>query len=354
MMTKNRFRLFSNCMLVRGHSRSVICDLQRNAYHLIPHTLHDLFNDNQILEFDSVDYSESERVVLSEYIDFLLEKDMVFEVDQDEEGLFPGLNPEWDYPSNITNAIIDVGQRPIVWKDILSQLEVINCYNIQIRFFSETDFPVLKTIAGLLFNSLIQSFELFIGYQEDFNQMHLESFLENNPKLRSVIIYGAPENKQLASAHSGFGGAYWIEQKLSSHLQCGIINPSYFSVNIETFTEALQHNTCLNRKISIDIDGNIKNCPGMQESFGNIETTRLSDVVPLSAFQRKWHIQKDSIEKCRDCEFRYICTDCRAFIEEPENEYSAPLKCGYNPYTCTWEEWSSNPLKKQAVSFYGL
>ena len=39
----------------------------------------------------------------------------------------------------------------------------------------------------------------------------------------------------------------------------------------------------------------------------------------------------------KDCEFRYICTDCRVFIQEDANILSKPLKCNYNPYTALWE-----------------
>lgn len=34
--------------------------------------------------------------------------------------------------------------------------------------------------------------------------------------------------------------------------------------------------------------------------------------------------------------------------------YSKPLKCGYNPYTNVWEEWSTNPVKEDAIAFYGM
>lgn len=65
-------------------------------------------------------------------------------------------------------------------------------------------------------------------------------------------------------------------------------------------------------------------------------------------------ITKDKITGCKDCEFRYICTDCRAYIEEPEDIYSKPLKCGYDPNTGEWEDWSKNPLKEQAITHYKL
>jgi SPASM domain peptide maturase of grasp-with-spasm system len=145
-----------------------------------------------------------------------------------------------------------------------------------------------------------------------------------------------------------------VEEKIANNKHCGVIHPTYFSINIETFTESQHHNTCLNRKISIDENGEIKNCPSMAKSYGNIKDTKLIDVVNNPEFQKVWHIKKDEITKCKDCEFRHICTDCRAYIENPDDIYSAPLKCGYDPYTGVWEEWSTNPLKQKAIEFYGM
>ena len=92
----------------------------------------------------------------------------------------------------------------------------------------------------------------------------------------------------------------------------------------------------------------------MKESFGNIKETNLSDLINKQGFKKYWDIKKDDIAICKDCEFRHICTDCRAYIEDPQDIYSKPLKCGYNPYTNEWQEWSTNPLKQKAIEFYGL
>jgi hypothetical protein len=54
-------------------------------------------------------------------------------------------------------------------------------------------------------------------------------------------------------------------------------------------------------------------------------------------FKDAWSINKDEILVCRDCEFRYICSDCRVFIEDPHNIYSKPAKCKYDPYSATWD-----------------
>lgn len=107
---------------------------------------------------------------------------------------------------------------------------------------------------------------------------------------------------------------------------CGIIKPEFFGINIEFFSEGNAFNTCLNRKISIDVEGNIKNCPSMKISYGNINEKQLIDISNLKKFKEIWNIKKDEIEICKNCEFRYICTDCRAFTKE-DSLYSKPSKC---------------------------
>jgi SPASM domain peptide maturase of grasp-with-spasm system len=105
-----------------------------------------------------------------------------------------------------------------------------------------------------------------------------------------------------------------------------------------TFFENKLFNGCLNRKVGIDADGRIKNCPSMAASFGNVRDTRLADVVRQDRFQAQWSVTKDGIATCRGCELRYACSDCRAFVEDPQNGDSKPLKCGYDPALGAWTD----------------
>ncbi len=120
-------------------------------------------------------------------------------------------------------------------------------------------------------------------------------------------------------------------------MKCGCVDKSFFTINLPFFTESQCHNTCLNRKICIDAEGNIKNCPAMAKSYGNIKDTTLEEAINKPGFKDLWYICKDQIDVCKDCEFRHLCTDCRAFIKDPENIYSQPAKCTYNPYICKWQ-----------------
>ena len=91
----------------------------------------------------------------------------------------------------------------------------------------------------------------------------------------------------------------------------------------------------------------------MKENYGHVDTTGFKDVLDNSSFTKKWKIKKDDIKVCMDCEFRYICPDCRAFKEQPGDEFSKPLKCGYDPYTGEWRRNKSHlPEFVKAAEFY--
>lgn len=71
-------------------------------------------------------------------------------------------------------------------------------------------------------------------------------------------------------------------------------------------------------------------------SFGHINKTSLKNVSLKDEFINLWSINKDQVLVCKDCEFRHICTDCRAYLKDPSDLYSKPLKCNYDPYTAQW------------------
>jgi SPASM domain peptide maturase of grasp-with-spasm system len=89
--------------------------------------------------------------------------------------------------------------------------------------------------------------------------------------------------------------------------------------------------------LCVDENGYIKNCPSMEKHYGHIDDIKLEDVVKSDEFQKLWHIKKDDIKVCQDCEFRHMCMDCRAFIKDPNDIYSQPAKCHYNPYIAKWK-----------------
>lgn len=356
------FKITQNCVPVKGINRSVICDLQRNTYDIIPTDLYNILishEDKTLRELK--EYFENKfNETIDEYFEFLLVKEYIFYTNT--PSWFPKLNRQWNYPFEISNAIIDsnkYSQYDIY--TVLKQLDEINCKHIEIRFYDNNPIKEIERI--ILFLDKIESIIVSVGFaipnKINISKKHYQELLIESPRISYLVIHGSDINEVVKPIRDKTGYMIFSKDKIESEICCGVINSNYFITNMKTFTESLKFNSCLNRKVSIDVNGNIKNCPSMPQSFGNIKDFTLQEALSHKDFKKYWNITKDQIEICKDCEFRYICTDCRAYTERTqfgkENlDLSKPLKCGYSPYTNEWEEWSTNPLKQKAIEYYGM
>jgi len=207
---------------------------------------------------------------------------------------------------------------------------------------------------NLFQGSSIRSIYLYVPYTKELTKKNILKLHHNFPRLKRIVIFSSPTS----NFYDEFEFEFVFTTEKIGYKSCGVVNDSYFVSGINTFSEALNHNSCLHKKISIDKNGNIKNCPSMTQSFGNITEKTLEKALEHPNFKKYWNITKDKIEICKDCEFRYICTDCRAYTEqthlEKDLDLSKPLKCGYDPYTNKWTEWSTNPLKQKAIKNHGF
>lgn len=68
---------------------------------------------------------------------------------------------------------------------------------------------------------------------------------------------------------------------------CGKVSMNSFIVNFKMFTESQEYNSCLNRKISIDEEGFIRNCPSMTEHFGHISNASISELLGRYDIEKK-------------------------------------------------------------------
>jgi SPASM domain peptide maturase of grasp-with-spasm system len=340
-MNKQYFNLFANCIPVKGAKRSVVCDLQRNQFDFIPNDLLNILEEIKTTEFSKIKepLSDEDAETLDEYFDFLVKKEYGFWCSKEELELFPQLDLSFVSPSIITNAIIDVdSQSNHDFTNIYNQLNDLGCKDLQIRFFSQTSLDELIEIIRPLLTNRIRSLQLVIQATAEFTEEKLIALCKRNMKIINVIISGSPEDKTVMVGLDSYTSLNFIKQSIDSCGNCGNIHHTFFATNIQSFAESLHYNSCLNQKISVDINGDIKNCPSIDSSYGNISTTHLKDALRHPDFKKIWGIHKDQIEECMDCEFRHICTDCRAYLSKPRNKYSKPLKCTYDPYTATWQD----------------
>ncbi|WP_118975786.1 grasp-with-spasm system SPASM domain peptide maturase [Taibaiella koreensis] len=353
MSDKIVFRLFSSCLLTAGSTRALICDPQRGNYYTIPLSLYSIIAEQKkasIEETLAICEDQEEAEILKSYFNFLLEHELIFLCREDLADNFTPIKYEFDVPAIIANAIVQIGKKAEYLVDTLAQLKLLGCQAFELVVMTDCPLSFLSHILELCKGQELDEVNLYIPFNPETDY---EALIEEYCFLSSVTICNAPTNEEIF-LNGDSCTLRFSTKDLRDHRHCGIIAEKYFIPDLVHHSESLQHNTCLNRKIAIDVNGNIKNCPSLNESFGNIKDITLEEAICQPHFKKYWNINKDQIEVCKDCEFRHVCTDCRAYLEDPSNVYSKPLKCGYDPYTCTWEDWSKNPLKENIIIQYGI
>ncbi|MEQ5791346.1 grasp-with-spasm system SPASM domain peptide maturase [Muricauda sp. NFXS6] len=343
--------LYQNCLIVKGAQNNIICDLQLERYINIPDNyveILELLSKKKLNELkEDYDKKSWENILLFLY--YLESKNYLFFSSTLDN--WPKLNLSWDSPSKITNSIIDLDNSSIFFKiskSIYKELVSLGCRHIQLRIFEPITLKKLSTELNKIESSNIFSVEVLVRYSSEMELQNLKLICQTNMKV-NFVLFNCKLNPKLETPKIKF-----VQSNILNEKCCGKVSMSLFEINLEKFTESLNKNSCLNKKLSIDVNGNIKNCPSMPRSFGNLTNTTLQEALDNPDFKKYWNITKDQITVCKDCEFRYICTDCRAYLENPKDQYSRPLKCGYDPYTNQWEEWSTNPLKQKAIEYYGM
>jgi SPASM domain peptide maturase of grasp-with-spasm system len=333
------FKIYSNCIPVKGAKRSIICDLQYGRYLFIPNTLYEillLVNKNYSINSIKKTFSNTLDVGISSYFNFLVEEEWGFYTSTPNN--FPKLDLTWENPSEITNAIIDCNSKSnLDFRKIFKGLEDLGCETIQVRLFWKASSNFIREVCNIYMQHSFTYLEIITSFDSDIGILEYKELFSKILSLRLLVLYASDKNEIIEVDNTVFNKIVKSTDNISSCLGCGVVSKEYFTSNVQHFTEAQKHNTCLNRKISIDVNGNIKNCPSMPNDFGNIESNTLAEVLEKRGFKKFWNINKDQISICKDCEFRYICTDCRAYLSDKKDIYSKPLKCDYNPYTAKWD-----------------
>jgi radical SAM protein with 4Fe4S-binding SPASM domain len=119
--------------------------------------------------------------------------------------------------------------------------------------------------------------------------------------------------------------------------------------NFRASKEMIAHNRsghpCLFGKIAINEFGEVLPCIFTRNHIlGNyLDPYSLHPILNSQDLCQIWHTTKDNVQVCQDCEYRYICFDCRPLAEATAAGYSdfktAPApRCTYNPYTGVWAD----------------
>jgi len=334
-MNKMFFQMYNCIIPVKGHLRSILCDLQRKDFVFVSNDFVDLFNKSMNFDISAVSsqMTSTQQVALNELIEELESKEYGF---MSESGTENFSTPKSGFDNYLwIDAIIDFDRdSKHSLSAIVPKLNQLFFPHLKIRFLAIDDLGFVIAQLRSLDDSTIRSVELLFGEMCSLDLGEIISAVSSFPRV-AKIIYSDKNCDALEEYDSIHVHVIRTPQPLSSPSCCGQVGPEYFTINSLSYFVNDQYNSCLYGKVAIAANGDIKNCPSMLESYGNIQDINLLEVLEDETFRRTTMISKNEINICKDCEFRLICPDCRAFTEK-DGRYDKPAKCRYDPYNAIW------------------
>jgi SPASM domain peptide maturase of grasp-with-spasm system len=329
------FLLYASCIPVSGYRQTAIYDMDNELARILSNDLFTFVSKSKDMDIETLknNYKNQYDTEIDELFNYLNSENIGFYTNTPQR--FPKIPLLWETPHLITNMILDIGKESVIDDSIFHQIEESGSESLQIRFLYNARINEIENVIQHFYDCRLHSIELILIYNPIYKLIEYRKILSMEARIASIHVFSSPYVKSFQDKKLRNSLAFLTDNFHENN--CGQIKPYYFRVNTSLFTESHHYNTCLNCKLHIDANGNIKNCPAMQQSFGNIKTTTLKEVISKQEFKQLWNITKDKIDVCKDCEFRYMCTDCRCFIKDTGNIYSQPAKCTYNPYICKWE-----------------
>ena len=115
--------------------------------------------------------------------------------------------------------------------------------------------------------------------------------------------------------------------------------PSFHKIGMDSFFKRKIGNPCWFHSATINFSGDVLPCIRAKNSkVGNVRIDSLKKLLIENALEEYWYLSKDRIKICKDCEFRYVCNDCRVIaLSSKGGMFSRDILCKYDPYTSNWE-----------------
>ena len=314
----------------------IICDLQLEKIYQISPEIVELLEECKNISVEDLTKNE-EYANVSILFDQFIELGIGFYTD--DLNNWPDLSLEWKSSELINNSIIEIDNNKIeVILSFLNEINGLGCKHLEIRSYSSLDFKKIDEILKKCIDSRLRSITLYINYYSIKNFNKLDKLSIQNKRLLKIIVHSVPENKinEIKKGDNVRINYFLTTQILKNNNHCGNVNINDFKVNINLFTESMVYNNCLNKKISLCDDGIVKNCPSMSEVLQKFKVNNKLNILKITNTPHS-KINKDLINVCKDCEFRYVCNDCRAYTDNNKIHNSRPSKCTYNPYIAKWD-----------------
>lgn len=122
-----------------------------------------------------------------------------------------------------------------------------------------------------------------------------------------------------------------------------ITNNKFLPYNYQSYMYNKVFNPCWGNKVCIKSDGSIYPCV-----MSNIKVGNYRNIIRCLSKKNSYRfLNKDKIKVCKNCEYRYLCTECRAIYAQSKKEIkNKPFVCMYNPKTNEYKEIKYNDKDK--------
>lgn len=329
--------LLSTTPFVDGSIRTAIYDLQRKKIFFIPSSLSKLLkkNSGKISYSDLITKNAYYSKLLKYYEKYLIENEVIYYTDFPNE--FKKINLNWQNPSEITNSIISIAKLSLSssnLKSLFSKLDLFNCKAVELRIEHKFDLKEFQKIFTYINNSKILSLNLILKnnwYEINF----LKQVLCFSSKIENISIYNSKESEVIYLNINNF--------PILINYKCGYIEDfekhpliTLKNLNVNAYIESIKYNLYFNKKLFIDAEGDIR-FPNNNSKWKNIFEVKIEDFKEINSFTKLWYINKNLIDICKNCEFRYLCIDPRIPIQRLNNSWFYSSECDYNPYLAKWK-----------------
>ncbi|BBE31794.1 hypothetical protein OSSY52_19350 [Tepiditoga spiralis] len=177
---------------------------------------------------------------------------------------------------------------------------------------------IYDNVISLAKNNINYSLSILIN---SFNENEIEEIIKkynsviDRTKIRIDYIYPNKSNKYHSEKYKEL---MYSKEKTLSKISL-----------IQFLTNRYKHN-CYGNQIAITGDGEVIPCIMSRKLvLGNIRENKLVNILRNSNYKELYKLTKDKIDKCKNCELRYGCFDCRALESNADNNLLGIKYCKY-------------------------
>lgn len=188
------------------------------------------------------------------------------------------------------------------------------------------------------FNALINNLTIIKNINLKFS-MNLLILRNNQDNIENIIKFYqefSPENIVVNYIYPISNNDPFAPSKLINKL---FVNQKNLprKTSLIDFSVKSGYSHCLFGRLAITCDGKVLPCIGLRdEIIGHIKKETLSELFNKEKFDVYWEMSGDKIEICKDCEYRYACSTCRAVEKSVSGNIHNRKFCTYDPYKGKW------------------